>query len=83
MKFDIQPNRIYQGLPSDNNRKLLKEYYPEISDTKYLELLRLGMNEDFVIHSKSLEEFKYKLLSILIANSTSNFLYANVKSVFE
>lgn len=44
------------------------EYYPIITDRILLELIRLGLNYDFVIHSKSVEELKEKLLALLIYN---------------
>lgn len=42
--------------------------YPQISDSILLELIRLGLNYDFVIHSKSVEELKEKLLALLMYN---------------
>lgn len=42
--------------------------YPQITDRILLELIRLGLNYDFVIHSKSVEELKEKLLALLIYN---------------
>lgn len=42
--------------------------YPQISDRILLELIRLGLNYDFVIHSKSVEELKEKLLPLLMYN---------------
>lgn len=43
-------------------------YYPQISDRILLEMIRLGLNYDFVIHSKSVEELKEKLLALLMYN---------------
>lgn len=42
--------------------------YPQITDRILLELIRLGLNYDFVIHSKSVEELKEKLLPLLMYN---------------
>ena len=44
------------------------KYYPQITDRILLELIRLGLNYDFVIHSKSKDELKEKLLTLLIRN---------------
>lgn len=41
-------------------------YYPDITDRILLELIRLGLNYDFVIHAKSVEELKEKLLALLM-----------------
>lgn len=42
--------------------------YPQITDRILLELIRLGLNYDFVIHSKTVEELKEKLLALLMYN---------------
>ena len=47
--------------------KVIK-YPPQITDRILLELIRLGLNYDFVIHSKSKGELKEKLLILLIRN---------------
>ena len=44
------------------------EKYPQITDRILLELIRRGLNYDFVIHSKSEDELKEKLLILLIRN---------------
>lgn len=46
----------------------LDDVYPKITDHILLELIRLGLNYDFVIHSKSKDELKEKLLVLLIRN---------------
>lgn len=53
--------------------------YPEITDSCLLELARLGFNQGFVIYSKDLEEFKQKLLKLLIYNKTDEIYHAVCK----
>ena len=48
--------------------KLIEDEYPKITDHILLELIRLGLNYDFVIHTKSKDELKEKLLILLIHN---------------
>ena len=55
--------------------------YPEITDHILLELIRLGLNYDFVIHSKSKDELKEKLLALLIRNDVE--FKQQVQALFE
>ena len=55
--------------------------YPEITDRILLELIRLGLNYDFVIHSKSKDELKEKLLALLIRNDVE--FKQQVQALFE
>lgn len=48
--------------------KLIEGEYPKITNRILLELIRLGLNYNFVIHSKSKDELKEKLLALLIHN---------------
>lgn len=48
--------------------KKVGKSYPQITDRILLELIRLGLNYDFVIHPKSVEELKEKLLALLMYN---------------
>lgn len=45
-----------------------KAIYPQITNCILLELIRLGLNYDFVIHSKTVKELKEKLLALLMYN---------------
>ena len=58
-----------------------KEVYPQITDRILLELIRLGLNYDFVIHSKSVEELKEKLLALLMYNEAE--FKQQVQALFE
>lgn len=58
-----------------------KEIYPQITDRILLELIRLGLNYDFVIHSKSVEELKEKLLALLIYNEAE--FKQQIQALFE
>lgn len=50
--------------------------YPIITYKMLLELLRLGLNYDFVIHSKDLKELEEKLLKLLVYNKTDEIYHA-------
>ena len=52
----------------DKYKNNFSKIYPRLTDRILLELIRLGLNYDFVIHSKSVEELKEKLLALLIYN---------------
>lgn len=70
--FDIEPigckdNKNCNGT-LDCRTQCPNAKYPTITDTQYLELIKLGLNYDFVIRSKSVEELKEKLLALLIYN---------------
>ena len=66
--FDKQ--NFIDFIKSGKDYLLLKviKYHPQITDRILLELIRLGLNYDFVIHSKSKDELKEKLLILLIRN---------------
>ena len=68
--FGIEPKTIIEPRYSLNTEyyegKI--EKYPQITDRILLELIRLGLNYDFVIHAKSKDELKEKLLILLIRN---------------
>ena len=70
--FGIEPktNREYGYTMAIYNEAGTEEvkFYPQITDRILLELIRLGLNYDFVIHSKSVEELKEKLLVLLMYN---------------
>ena len=57
------------------------EKYPQITDRILLELIRLGLNYDFVIHAKSKDELKEKLLILLIRNDVE--FSCKVHTLFE
>lgn len=56
--------------------------FPEITDRQLLELVRLGFNQGFVIYSKNLEDFKERLLKLLIFNKTDE-IYHTVQKIME
>ena len=60
-------DRCYWDYENDTECKAPK-VYPKITDRILLELIRLGLNYDFVIHAKSKDELKEKLLTLLIRN---------------
>ena len=71
--FGIEPDitSCYHRCKKDLNCKECNEakvIYPQITDRILLELIRLGLNYDFVIHAKSKDELKEKLLTLLIRN---------------
>ena len=68
--FGIKPKTIIEPRYSLNTEYYEEkiEKYPQITDRILLELIRLGLNYDFVIHSKSKDELKEKLLILLIRN---------------
>ena len=61
--------------------KLIEDEFPKITDRILLELIRLGLNYDFVIHSKSKDELKEKLLALLIRNDVE--FKQQVRPLFE
>lgn len=56
--------------------------YPPITDRILLELLRICLNNDFVIHSKDLAELKEKVLYLLIRNKTL-MLQGRIQTIFK
>lgn len=68
--FGIEPKTIIEPRYSLNTEYYEEkiEKYPQITDRILLELIRLGLNYDFVIHAKSKDELKEKLLTLLIRN---------------
>ena len=72
---------------TDGNREKCKtckkvgKTYPQITDRILLELIRLGLNYDFVIHAKSKDELKEKLLTLLIRNDVE--FKQQVRTLFE
>ncbi|MBR5202354.1 MAG: hypothetical protein IKW45_03730 [Clostridia bacterium] len=59
-------------------------YYisPEITWRRFLELLRICLNNDFVIHSKDLAELKEKALFLLARNKCPH-LKTQIQAVFK
>ena len=68
--FGIEPKQIIEPRYSINAEYYEEkvEKYPQITDRILLELIRLGLNYDFVIHSKTVKELKEKLLALLMYN---------------
>ena len=63
--FGIKPKPLFSTRNGYTDNAYL---YPEITDHTLLELIRLCLNYDFVIHAKSKDELKEKLLALLIRN---------------
>ncbi len=73
---DVCPAMENETLKCENCKysKLAHKIYPEITVRQLLELIRLGLNYNFVIFSKTLEECKEKLLKILMYNDTDEII---------
>lgn len=76
--FDYCKNKKEYDCENCNDKEW---HYPQITDSILLELIRLGLNYDFVIHSKSVEELKEKLLALLIYNEAE--FKQQVQALFE
>lgn len=66
----------------DKYKNNFQKIYPQITDSILLELLRICLNNDFVIHSKDLAELKEKALYLLIRNKTP-MLQGRIQSLFK
>lgn len=67
---------------SENDCIYWGEYhYPTITLPILLELTRLCFNCDFSIHSKNLETFKEKILSVLTYNAKDKCIYTTVRKI--
>lgn len=59
------------------------EAYPEITDRILLELNVICLNNDFVVHSKNLNELQEKILYLLTHNANNKDIFNAVRKLFE
>ena len=78
---NLDPGQVCKGVGMHCDRCTFYEY-PAITESRLLELLRLGLNESFVIYSKDLAELKEKGLYLLIRNKTP-MLQGRIQAIFK
>ena len=80
-RVNLHPSQFCKGVGLNCDSCTFNEY-PDITESRLLELLRLGLNEGFVIYSKDLDELKEKVLYLLIRNKTP-MLQGRIQAIFE
>lgn len=61
---------------------LWREAYPEITDRILLELIVICFNNDFVVHSKNLNELQERILYLLTQNANDKDILNAVRKLF-
>lgn len=59
-----------------------REHYPKITDLILLELIVICLNNDFVVHSKNLDELQEKILYLLTKNANNKDILNTVRKLF-
>lgn len=57
-------------------------YYPELTDRILLELIVICYNNDFVVHSKNLNELQERILYLLTHNANNKDILYAVRKLF-